>query len=68
MINVACTVEVLRIARVNSTKINFINHCSTLISSVINKEGNINPISKALSKKNFLVDTFKLLVSSLQNH
>ena len=33
-------------------KTNFINHCSTLlISKMINKGGNVNTISKTLSKK-----------------
>ena len=63
-INAVWAIEILRIARVTSTKTSFINHCSTLISRMISKEGNINPISNTLSKT---VNTFKLLVSSLQN-
>ena len=31
-------------------KNNFINHCSTLISEMINKGGNVHTISKTLSK------------------
>ena len=49
MFNVAYAVEILQI-RVNSTKSIFINHSSTLISIRINKEGNIDTISKTLTK------------------
>ena len=66
MFNAEYTVEVLRIARVTNSKTNFIKHCSIVISRMINKEGNAKVISKTLSKT--FVDTFKLLVSSLQNH
>ena len=50
MFNVAYAVEILKISRVTSTKSIFIKHCSNLISRMINKEGNIDTISKTLSK------------------
>ena len=50
MFNVAYAVEILKISRVTSTKRIFIKHCPTLISRMINKEGNIDTISKTLSK------------------
>ena len=43
-------VEYLKIATETSTKTSFINHCSTLIFKMINKGGNVNTISKTLSK------------------
>ena len=63
MFNVAYAVEILRISRVTSTKTIFINHCSTFICRMIIKGTSFQrPCPKRL------VDTFKLLVSSLQDH
>ena len=68
MFNAAHTVEILRIGRVTSTKIIFINHCSTLISRMINKEGNANTISKTLSKTfGRHIQTFCQLFAKHQN-
>ena len=50
MHNSAYVVEILRIGRITSTKTIFINHCSAPISRTINKEENVNTISKTLSK------------------
>ena len=47
---VAYGVKILRTARVTSTKNNFINHYSTLISRMINQGGNLNTITRTLSK------------------
>ena len=43
----------LRISRVTSTKTNFINHCLTLISRIINQGGNVNTSFKTLFKTFF---------------
>lgn len=42
--------EILRIARVANTKTNFINHCSLIVSRMINQVGSVNTISKTVSK------------------
>ena len=57
--------DILRVYKVNSTKTNFVMHCSTLVYRMINQGGNVDTISKALKH---LADTFRLLVSSLQHH
>ena len=55
----------LRISRVTSTKTNFINHCLTLTSRIINQGGNVNTSFKTLSK--IFLDILKLLVSPFQH-
>ena len=55
----------LRISRVTSTKTNFINHCLTLTSRIINQGGNANTNFKTLSK--IFLDILKLLVSPFQH-
>ena len=55
----------LRISRVTSTKTNFINHCLTLTSRIINQGGNVNTSFKTLSKT--FLDILKLLVSPFQH-
>ena len=52
----ACMAEILRIGRVTSTKTNFINHCSTVISRMIN-QGVLTPFSRQYP--NHLVDTLR---------
>ena len=42
--------EISRIIGITSTKTNFINPCSTLISRMINQGGNVNTTSKTLSE------------------
>ena len=65
MFNAVYLVEILRIGRVTTTKTIFMNHCSALISRIIKKKMS-TPFLRPCPKH--LVDTFKLLVSSLQNH
>ena len=68
MFNAAYAVEILRIGRVTSTKIIFINHCSTLIFRMINKEGKANTISKTLPKTfDRHIQTFCQLFAKQQN-
>ena len=55
----------LRISRVTSTKTNFINHCLTLTSRIINQGGNVNTSFKTLSK--IFLDILKLLESPFQH-
>ena len=50
MFNAAYAVEILRIGRVTSAETIIMNHCSILISRMIDKEGNVNTISNTLSK------------------
>ena len=57
---VSCRTEILRNARITSTKSDFINCCSILISRIIYERGNVNTIP--------MVDTMKFLVSSLQHN
>ena len=59
---------ILRIGGVTSTKTIFINDCLTLVSRMINKEGNVNTISKTLSKRfSRYIQTFsKLFAKSLE--
>ena len=42
--------DIVRISKVNSTKTNFIIHCSILIYRMINQGGHVNTISKILFK------------------
>ena len=70
MFNVAYAEEIVRIARVTSTNTVVINNCSTLISRMINKEGNGNTTGnvKNLSKTfGRHIQTFsKLFAKSLE--
>ena len=42
--------EILRIVRITSSKVNFINHCPALISRMVSLGVSANTISKTLSK------------------
>ena len=68
MFNVAYAAEILRIVRATTIKTVFINHYSSPISRMINKEGNINTNSKTLSKAfGRHIQTFnKLFAKSLE--